>query len=135
MLKTTLLLLLITFSCTAQTKVKREQVETDVCWSTPEYAPDGIRYVLLYRKYQVNDSVWKFLADADKNIATIRRPFFGKAELGVASVYNGDTSEIHSSLDSTACLESNRCNEPCLLSGPWFIYWSVSGPKFIRVKK
>jgi hypothetical protein len=119
--------------CAAQTRVDKRETVSTVCWEQNDSVA-GLKYVLFYKQYQTTDTTWKFLSTADKALCTVTRPGFGKYVLGVASIFRDDTSEIHSSLDSTACL-SGACGGECTELGAWYINWRITGPKFLRVEK
>lgn len=134
-MKLTLLLCVsaIIFMCAAQNVIQTEKSDIDICWQRDTLNPPGGRYIVMCKQYQTADTTWRYLSESNQNIANVQRPGYGKYIIGVAVVFNGDTSEISTSIDSSACL-SGGCGDVCETIEPWIIWWRFGGPKYIRVK-
>lgn len=127
---TYLLLLLITVAF-SQTELTTENTQVKLCWEG--LAEDSAYYNLYYYNLSEPAPVWKpFTSTRDSSIIIDK---IGQQQVvfGVQTVLFGDSSEIHSSLDTNACLVSVDCSS-CDSTGAWYLKWKkpkIKKPKYI----
>lgn len=122
-------ILLLTCLCFPQTKKTFTKDTVTLCWSELSNE-QNVKYVLYYRKH--NTVNWIKILDTNVVECKVKRPEYGEIDFGVTYVLNNDTSEIHCSLDSTACLDA-ECSNDCSVSGGWYVKFSLDKPSGIRI--
>jgi hypothetical protein len=130
------MLLSIMFSsiqCFAQVKQEQDSTYLGLCWSSN--LDTTARYLLYYKPYQSLDTNWYYIGSTkSKDYYVPKGNIKGKLIFGVKSVWYNDTSEMHMSLDTTACASGNVCGDSCTQGG-WYANWHVQKPKKINIKK
>ena len=134
-----IVLLCIMFSsiqCFSQVRDVHDSTYLGLCWTTN--LDTSARYILYYKAYQTSDTNWYFIAKTTTKDCYIEKGNLkGKLIFGVKSIWHNDTSEMHMSIDTTACLPTgpgSQCGEGCT-NGGWYIDWHIQKPKKISVKQ
>ncbi len=131
MKKLSLFILLLFFTCSGQIKKYLPLDSVIVCWNKPEGEVDSFSYFLYYREY--TDTTWLDLGSTDSLYLKILRLGKGNYVLGVKVFFNGIYSDMHSSIDTNACIRSDE-NNVCIEYGAWYITWYLGKPTRIRIK-
>lgn len=120
-------LLLLSVSVYSQEIREFSKSEVTLCW---DYE-DSAQFIVYFKDHGSNN--WRKIAVTNERFATIQIPGTGSYDYGVAAVTGAYTSEIHSSLDTTACIDT-LCGEDCTDNKPWFLKFFIAEPKYLRVK-
>jgi hypothetical protein len=128
-----ILMLALSIQCFSQIRKDEDSTALGVCWSSD--LDTTARYLVYYRYYQQGpDSTWYYLGITKLKEYYIPKGILkGKLAVGVRSVWNSDTSQMHASLDSTACATGNVCGDVCT-QGAWYVDWHIKKPKNINAK-
>lgn len=125
------LLVLATCMCAAQSKHTTEEPTATVCWEG--YTDTSATYVVYFRNFAGEDTTWNLLGTTKETEYTVTKSGKKSVVFGVRGVIAGDTSDLHSSLDSTAC-NVGGCAAACT-NGPWYLFWKIKKPSKIAEKK
>jgi hypothetical protein len=117
--------------CISQTKITKESVSTTLCWVS-DPAPD-VKYIIVQRGYPT-DTGWALAGITDATEFKLLKGSQPDIVIGVRVICGGDTSEIHSSLDSTACSVNGQCGDECTANGPWYLHWKIGKPQRISIR-
>lgn len=126
------LLLLFAFSLSfSQTKKDEDATTLTLCWNSS--LDTAAEYLVYYNKY-TTDTTWRLLGSTkQKSFDIAKQSFKGNIAFGVRTVYYSDTSALHTSLETTACVSGNNCDTTCT-SGAWYVSWHIRKPDRIKVK-
>ena len=97
-----------------------------LCWNADSM--DGISTYVIYQRIHSNENNldWNEIGITNETKFNINRPGYEKYDFAVSRVIDSDTSEIHTSLDSTACRFG--CGKDCEIRGPWFVRFVKKTP-------
>jgi hypothetical protein len=128
-----LLLSALSVQCFSQVRKDADSTALGMCWSSN--LDTSARYLVYYRYYQQGpDTNWNYVGiTKSKEFYVPKGSLKGKLAFGVRSVWNNDTSDIHSSMDSTACLSEGTCDS-CRTQGSWYANWHIKKAKGIGKK-
>lgn len=120
-------------ACASQTKITTDSTTTTLCWTgTTDTAAS---YILYYRDYVGSDTSWKVIGTTKKQEYTLTKGSRRQVVFGVRCVLYYDTSEMHLTTDSTACLDRSACGLACAIPGGWFLDWKLRRPHGIKVRR
>jgi hypothetical protein len=132
-LKSFLYLIVLAGVCMAQTKHVTDSATVNLCW-TPNPDTSAV-YFVYYRNYTGDTTWWNIGSTKMANFSVIKATkkvvVFGVRTYLPAAA---DTSDLHTSLDSTACNASTSCSS-CSLQGPWYLQWKVKKPTSLTDKR
>lgn len=129
------LLLLVLFVGTGFSQVRKDENRPSItlCWHTA--LDTSARYMMYFNRYQSGDTAWRLITvTKNKSLEVAKEGFKGDIAFGVKTIYYGDTSLMHTSLETTACVSSinNLCDTNCT-SGAWYLSWRVGKPDRIQL--
>ena len=131
LLKGFLYLLVSVCACIAQSRHVTDSVNVNICWNG---SPDtSAVYLLFYRNY-TGDTTWNALGSTKLTSFTLTKTSKKIVIFGVRTVLYNDTSDFHTSLDSTACNSTVSCSS-CSQSGAWYLQWKVKKPNNLTDKR
>lgn len=130
-------LLLLAVCCVGQQKIVTNLQSATICWEGNKDTES--LFLLYYRDYlppesstEAPDTTWHLLGITKEMQFTFNKDAKRIIALGVRTVLYGDTSELHSSLENTACL-SGAC-DVCSQYGAWYLMWKNEKPYGIRIR-
>lgn len=131
MIKILLLLMVIVLACDSQHVKSTYDDSVAICWSVDS----GCTSIVYQKAYDSDGAVeigeWKTLGATTDTFLRVYRNGLQSVIFGVRSFYQGDTSEMHTTLDSTACITDS--DNQCLEQGWWVLKWSVLKPKLLKL--
>jgi len=130
-----LMILVISCMCFGQKTIVVEDVKSLICW---EPSSDSSATYLVYQKEFKNNPdlqvPWVFVGTTKDPAIMVKRDKTKNVVYGVSYILYGDTSIIHSSLDSTACLDSSlTCTGDCSKTGAWYVSYALKKLRRIKV--
>lgn len=77
---------------------------------------------------------WELIGSTVNKNFELHRGKYKQTVYGISKAQDGDTSRIVSSVSESACLDFKQpCNNECNEVGVWYLDWSVSPPKWLRI--
>jgi hypothetical protein len=131
MKKILLLLLCICCACVSQTRKPTDSMTATLCWTG--YPDTAASYLLSWRNFDGPDTAWKIIGITKFTEYTMQKGAMKRVIFGARTILRGDTSDIHTSLDSTACLDG-ACTEACTQGG-WYLDWKLKRPSKIKMRE
>ena len=128
------LLLLVLFVGLGFSQSKRDEDRQIItlCWNSD--LDTAARYMVYFNKYNSADTSWTMIGTSkSKSFQISKQSFKGDIAFGVKSVYMGDTSALHKSIEATACASADSCGAACTTQGPWYLSWHIRKPNNIKV--
>jgi len=130
-------LLIFASACISQTRLSSESPIVSLCWDNVSTDTAGV-FLLYYREYPksvAGDTLWNYITSTKKTLCDVQINNKKSVIFGVRLVIRGDTSLMHSSLDSSACSSLAGCESACTLPGPWYLNWPINKPNGVRFNK
>lgn len=116
----------------SQSKKDEDRQIITLCWDSD--LDTAARYLIYFNKYNSVDTSWNMIGTSKaKSFQISKQSFKGDIAFGVKSVYMGDTSALHKSIEATACASADSCGAACTTSGPWYLSWHIRKPTSIKV--
>lgn len=127
-------ILFLCVNCFSQIRKPQDSSLLTVCWTG---SPDTFQtsYIVYYKYYQNSDTSWKFLGNTKLSQFTLNKGSIkGSIILGVRTINYTDTSDMHASTDTTACVTPG-CGPDCVANGGWYVDWHTKKPKNMATSK
>lgn len=134
MFKFFMYLLIVSSFCCAQKRLVSDSTAVVLCWEDVQADP-ATSYLLYYKNFSSDDTVWKYLGTTKLTNYSVARSTRKSIVFGVKSVLFDDTSLIHSSLDETACSSDDLVCGNCTELGPWYLRWLLRKPSKLGKRK
>ena len=114
----------------SQKELTTENSQVKLCWQG--LANDSAYYILYYYNLSEPAPVWKQFTSTRDSSIIIDKIGQQQVVFGVQTVLFNDSSEIHSSLDTNACLIGVDCVN-CDSTGAWYLSWKtkIKKPKYL----
>jgi hypothetical protein len=128
LVKSYLLIFLLCCACISQTRETTDSTSVTVCWSNST-TDTAASYVVYYRNY-TGDTTWKVAGTTKQKEFVLSKPNMKAIVFGVRTIMYNDTSDMHTSLDSTACTDG-VCEGVCV-QGPWYLRWLPKKSKNLK---
>ena len=116
--------------CSSQHQIVTESSQVTVCWDMPD---TGGSYSVFWRNYSGVDTTWKALGVVDTNFIIVDKGTKKEVIFGVRWLIDGDESDMHTSLDTTACFIADSCMAACDSTYSWYLDWNIAKPTAIKV--
>lgn len=104
-----------------------------LCWVSD--LDTSARYIVYFNRHKSADTSWYALGTTkEKSFTVLKQSFKGDIAFGVKSVYSGDTSAMHKSIDTDACTNPNTTCDPNCTNGGWYINWHIGKAKGLQIQ-
>jgi hypothetical protein len=126
-----LLIVLLASLCSAQYQAQSKRSVIDLCWYGN--SDTSCVYILYYRPFYGSDTTWRLLTTTKNQSISLSRNGLNKyVVFGVRAAVRGDTSDMHSSLDSTACQVEGATCDSCPQQGGWYVNFRTLPPIWFK---
>jgi hypothetical protein len=133
LVKIFLFLSIIICGSMAQSRHLTDSATVTICWTGT--ADTSAKYLVYYRTYgDAVDTLWRAIGTTKVTQLTFSKTNKKMVAFGVRTIIGNDTSEMHSSLDSTACATAGPC-DACATLGSWYLIWKIKRPIKMNEKK
>lgn len=129
-----LVMLILCSAAFSQEQKAEKRASITLCWESD--LDTSARYIVFFNRYQTTDTSWYALGTTkEKNFTVVKQSFKGDIAFGIKSIYMGDTSEMHKSIDTDACANpSSNCDASCT-NGGWYLNWHINKPRSLQYQQ
>jgi hypothetical protein len=132
MKKILIFFLLSTGMVMAQTPNKHTTAATKMTLVWCSDVDTSAKYLVYFREISGTDTTWKLIGYTKQKLSVIIRGTKKNTAFGIRTIYGSDTSDMASSLDTTACNSLGASCDSCSQIAPWYMNWGANMIKRLR---